>query len=65
MSIQKLLGINAIRGTKNSYGVNHTGNNFVKNAFNFGSANPNRPDGIVLENALGIPTRGTKLYCLG
>ncbi len=65
MSIQKLFAINPIRGTQNSYGVNHTGNNFVKNAFNFGDANPNRPNGIVCENALGDPTRGTKLYCLG
>ena len=40
-------------------------NHFVKDAFNFGTANPARPNGIVYENALGDPTRGTRLYCLG
>ena len=43
------------------FNVNH----FVKDAFNFGTANPARPNGIVYENALGDPTRGTRLYCLG
>lgn len=65
MSIQKILGINAIRGAQNVNGIKHTENNFVKNAFNFGAANPNRPNGVVYENALGDPTRGTRLYCLG
>ncbi len=65
MSIQKLLGINSLQGTKAVSGVNRNVNHFVKDAFNFGTANPARPNGIVYENALGDPTRGTRLYCLG
>ncbi len=65
MSIQKLLGINGLNVTQNVRGISNSGNNFVKNAFNFGNANPNRPDGIVYENALGDPAKGTRLYCLG
>ncbi len=65
MPIQKILGINALFETQNVHGISNAGNNFVKNAFNFGNANPNRPDGVVHENALGDPTRGTRLYCLG
>jgi hypothetical protein len=66
MSIQKLFGINgtnaAITVSKQSFRAE---NNFVKNTFNFGEANPNRPNGIVQHNALNDPTKGTKLYCLG
>ena len=65
MSIQKLLGINSLQGTKAVSGVERHVNHFAKEAFNFGTANPNRPYGVVAENALGDPTRGTKLYCLG
>ncbi len=66
MSIQQLLGINKAQSLTNVYGsYARPADNFVKNAFNFGAANPNRPNGIVYENALGDPSRGTKLYCLG
>ena len=51
MSIQKLLGINSLQGTKAVSGVNRNVNHFVKDAFNFGTANPARPNGIVYENA--------------
>lgn len=65
MSIQKLLGISSLSGTQPVKSIKTSGENFVKDAFNFGTANPNRPYGVVTENALGDPTRGTKLYCLG
>lgn len=66
MSIQKLLGINRTNwdGTVSKQSF-RTENNFVKNTFNFGEANPNRPNGIVTPNALNDPTKGTRLYCLG
>ncbi len=66
--LQRLLGlgsVNAAQGVTNPYQVNRATNNFVKDSFNFGLANPNQPYGVVEENALGIPTKGTKLYCLG
>lgn len=65
MSIQKLFGINSLSGIQPVKGGKHSGENFVKEAFNFGTANPNRPNGVVYKNALGDPDRGTKLYCLG
>lgn len=65
MSIQQLFGIRPAQGISNPYKINNAGNNFVKESFKFGDANPNRPYGIVAENALGDPTKGTKLYCLG
>ena len=65
MSIQKLLGISGINGVSTPYQNTRVENNFVKNAFNFGDANPNRPNGIVTPNALNDPTKGTRLYCLG
>lgn len=65
MSIQKLLKINNLQGILNPYKTNKYGSNFVKNTFNFGDVNLNRPNGIVYENALGDPVKGTKLYCLG
>lgn len=64
MSIQKLFGINALKTVSNPYQSPRVENNFVKNAFNFGDANPNRPNGIVTPNALNDPTKGTRLYCL-
>ena len=66
--LQRLLGlgsVNAAQVVTNPYQVNRATNNFVKDSFNFGLANPNQPYGVVEENALGIPTKGTKLYCLG
>lgn len=68
MGIQKLLGIGFAPATK---GVtppqpSRVGGDFVKNTFNFGAANPNQPNQIVAENnPLGLPSKGTKLYCLG
>ncbi len=67
MGIQKLLGIGAARqtqGVTNPYRTNYSGNNFIKNTFNFGEANPNRPDTRVAANALGDPQQGCNLYCL-
>lgn len=65
MSIQKLFGINGLKAVSNPYQNARVENNFVKNTFNFGKANPNRPNGIVTPNALNDPTKGTRLYCLG
>ena len=65
MSIQKLFGLNGTKGVSNPYQSTRTESNFVKNTFNFGDANPNRPNGIVMPNALNDPTKGTRLYCLG
>ncbi|HIT91482.1 MAG TPA: hypothetical protein IAD11_00990 [Candidatus Stercorousia faecigallinarum] len=65
MAIQKLFEIKPVQGVSNPYNITRAENNFAKNAFNFGEANPNRPNGIVQHNALGDPTKGTKLYCLG
>lgn len=67
--LQKLFGIGYVQGAQglsNSYQTNKGTNNFVKNTFNFGTANPNRPNQVIAENnLLGIPSRGTRLYCLG
>lgn len=67
--LQKLFGIGYAQGLKgitNPYQTNKVTNNFVKNTFNFGTANPNQPNQVIAENnPLGIPSRGTKLYCLG
>ncbi len=66
--IQRIFGlgaVNAAQGVTNPYQINRTTNNFVKESFNFGVANPNQPYGVVERNALGDPTKGTKLYCLG
>lgn len=65
MSIQKLFGINGLKAVSNPYQSARVENNFVKNTFNFGEANPNRPNGIVTPNALNDQTKGTRLYCLG
>lgn len=66
MSIQMLFGISGTNAAGNlSKQSFRAENNFVKNTFNFGEANPNRPNGIVKHNALNDPTKGTKLYCLG
>lgn len=65
MSIQKLFGINGLKAVSNPYQNAKVENNFVKNTFNFGEVNPNRPNGIVTPNALNDPTKGTRLYCLG
>ena len=65
--LQKLFGIGSVhaaRGVTNPYQTNKATNNFVKNTFNFGEANPNRPESRVAANALGDPTKGCKLYCL-
>lgn len=65
MSIQKLFGINGLKAVSNPYQNARVENNFVKNTFNFGDANPNRPNSVVTPNALNDPTKGTRLYCLG
>lgn len=68
MSIQKLLGIGFAPATKGVTPLqpSRVGGDFVKNTFNFGAANPNQPNQIVAENnPLGLPSKGTKLYCLG
>lgn len=68
MGIQKLFRIGVVRpsqGSTNLYRTNYAGNNFIKNTFNFGEANPNRPDTRVAANALGDPQKGCNLYCLG
>lgn len=58
-------GINGTRGAVPIYQIENTGKNFVKNTFNFGNANPCQPEGRVYDNALGDPTKGVNLYCLG
>lgn len=67
--LQKLFGIGSVQGAQglsNSYQTNKVTNNFVKNTFNFGTANPNQPNQIIEENnPLGVASRGTRLYCLG
>lgn len=66
--LQKLLGytpVQATQGASNPFQPARVNNNFVKNTFNFGGANPNRPYGVVEKNALGDPPKGTNLYCLG
>lgn len=66
MSVQKLFGISSIQNSS-APKINNRGDidtNFVKQTFNFGGANPNKPDGIVYENALGDPPKGTQLYVL-
>lgn len=68
MAIKSLLGLGSVGATQvvaNPYQANRTPSSFVKDTFNFGKANPNQPYGVVEENALGIPSKGTKLYCLG
>ncbi len=65
MSIQKLLGTSWGNRVSNHGNAVYRDNNFVKNTFNFGNANPDKPNGIVYENALGDPPKGTRLYCLG
>lgn len=68
LGIQKLFGIGATQGTTGVIKPQppKAGTNFVKDSFNFGVANPNQPNQIIAENnPLGIPSKGTKLYCLG
>lgn len=68
LELQKLLGIGSVQnvqGVTNPSRISRTPNSFVKDTFNYGKANPNQPYGVVEENALGMPTKGTKLYCLG
>ena len=68
MAIKSLLGLGSVGATQvvtNPYQANRTPSSFVKDTFNFGKANPNQPYGVVEENALGMPTKGTNLYCLG
>ena len=68
MGIQKLFGIGVAKAPQGITPPQPTrvGGNFVKNTFNFGTANPNQPNQIVAENnPLGLPSKGTKLYCLG
>ena len=56
MSIQKLLGITQTRGTQNAR-TETPQVNFVKDSFNFGKANPNRPESR-------DDIHGVNLYCL-
>ena len=68
MAIKSLLGLGSVGATQvvaNPYQANRTPSSFVKDTFNYGKANPNQPYGVVEENALGFPSKGTKLYCLG
>lgn len=65
MAINQLLGLTQARGTAPIYHVDNAGKNFVKNTFNFGPANPCQPESRVYDNALGDPTKGVNLYCLG
>ena len=68
MSIQKLLGIGFAPATKGvtPFQPSRASENFAKNTFNFGATNLNQPNQIVAENnPLGLPSKGTKLYCLG
>lgn len=64
MPITKLLGITSSVGITNPYQAT-VNPNFAKNSFNIGTANPNRPDTRVYDNALGDPVKGVELYCLG
>ncbi len=63
MPISKLLGVTSATHISNPYKVSG-GENFVKDAFNFGAANPNRPETRVVVNALGDPVKGLGIYCL-
>lgn len=67
MAINQLLGLTAYRGATPIHQINNFGGeNFVKNAFAFeGKANPCQPESRVYDNALGDPTKGVNLYCLG
>ena len=69
MGISSLFGINSasqVRALDDYPRLNvNSGSNFVKNTFNFEKANPNRPESRVAANALGDPTKGCNLYCLG
>lgn len=68
MGIQKLFGIGVARPSQGATPLqpSRVGGDFVKNTFNFGTANPNQPNQIVAENnPLGLPSKGTRLYCLG
>ena len=69
MAIKSLLGLGSVGATQvvaNPYQANRTPSSFVKDTFNYGKANPNQPNQVIAENnPLGIPSRGTKLYCLG
>lgn len=64
MSIQNLLGINSAQKTS-SLIYRNIDANFVKKSFNYGNANPLKPNTIVHQNALGDPPKGTHLYLLG
>jgi hypothetical protein len=66
MAINQLLRLTGTRGATPIYQINNDGGkNFVKNTFDFGQANPCQPEGRVYDNALGDPTKGVNLYCLG
>ena len=62
--LQKLFGVGSTQGITNPYQTNKVANNFVKNTFDFGIANPNRPETRVVSNALGDPKKGCNLYYL-
>lgn len=57
MSIEKLLGITSSRGTQNVRTEATPQVNFVKDSFDFGKANPNRPESR-------DDIHGVNLYCL-
>lgn len=61
MPIGKLFGINPAQGTQGPLkpNTNYTDINFAKNSFEFGNANPNRPE------HRGDGIHGRNLYCLG
>ena len=64
----KLFRLGAATGVTNPQQSNKVTNNFVKNTFNFGEANPNRPNTRVSEDLArngGGPAQGNFLYCLG
>ena len=63
MSIGKLLGITA--SVQTPYISENSGNsNFVKNTFNFGYANPTKPESRNLDPYAG-DIKGANIYCLG
>jgi len=61
MPIGKLLGITSSYQTP--YIAETNSNNFVKNTFSFGKANPNMPEGRNLNRYAG-DIKGENLYCL-
>lgn len=57
LNVGKILGIGQAQATTNPYRIDRAPENFVKNSFEFGQANPNRPESR-------DDVHGKHLYCL-